>query len=194
MFFYIDGWVYTNDAYGVTGVSSKLSSYCDFSSIKSLASLSRKSRISASLHWELKQGHIKSLRSFDNLLFSHQLMSSVDSSIIGLLGIYPYYKLAALFSSVMLFRQLKKGRDGNLNGLPLPPGPKGYPLIGNLFDMPVDRPWVVFDEWRKTYGKTFIINGLSPQITGYLRRYDIPQCPWPALCNFKFIGSHHRPV
>ena len=58
----------------------------------------------------------------------------------------------------MLFRQLKKGRDGNPNGLPLPPGPKGYPLIGNIFDMPVHRPWVVYDEWRKTYGKPFTIN------------------------------------
>ena len=81
-------------------------------------------------------------------------MSSVISTTIGLLGIYPYFKLAALLFSVMLFRQLKKARDGNPNGLPLPPGPKGYPLIGNLFNMPVHRPWVVYDEWRKTYGKT----------------------------------------
>jgi hypothetical protein len=80
-------------------------------------------------------------------------MSSVFSSIIGLLGIYPYYKLAVIFFGVILFRLLKKTKDGNPNGLPLPPGPKGYPLIGNLFDMPADKPWVVYDEWRKTYGK-----------------------------------------
>ena len=98
-------------------------------------------------------------------------MSSVVSSVIGLLGIYPYFKLAALFFSVMLFRQLKKGRDRNPNGLPLPPGPKGYLLIGNLFDMPVHNSWIVYDEWRKTYGKNFIVNSptLSPQITGYFR-------------------------
>ena len=96
-------------------------------------------------------------------------MSSVISSTISLLGIYPYYKLTALLFSVVLFRQLKKGRDGNPNGLPLPPGPKGYPLIGNLFDMPVYKPWVVYDEWRKTYGKTFIINVLSTEITGHIR-------------------------
>jgi hypothetical protein len=83
-------------------------------------------------------------------------MSSLISSTIVLLGIYPYHTmLAALFFSVVLFRLLKKTKDGNPNGLPLPPGPKGYPLIGNVFDimMPTDKPWVVFDEWRKTYGK-----------------------------------------
>ena len=80
-------------------------------------------------------------------------MSPVISSGIDLLGIYPYYKLAALFFSVMLYRHLKKGKDGNPKGLPLPPGPKGYPLIGNLFDMPAHKLWVVYDEWRKIYGK-----------------------------------------
>ena len=96
-------------------------------------------------------------------------MSSIISSTIDRLGIYPYYKLAALFVSIVLFRQLKKRRDGNPNGLPLPPGPKGYPLIGNLFDMPIYKPWLVYDQWRKTYGKTFIVDGLSPQITGHFR-------------------------
>ena len=98
-------------------------------------------------------------------------MSSVNSSTFDLLGIYPYYKLAVLFFSVILFRQLlKKDRDGNPNGLPLPPGPKGYPLIGNLFDMPADKPWVVYDEWRKTYG-TFqsIVMVCSPEIIGHFR-------------------------
>ena len=85
-------------------------------------------------------------------------MSSIISSAIALLGIYPYYKLAALFFSVMHFRQLKKGRDRNPNRLPLPPGPKGYPLIGNLFDMPIHNPWVVYDDWRKTYGKNLSLH------------------------------------
>ena len=148
------------------------------------------------LVWGHESQHIKKLEklrysSFFPPAFS---MSSVNPSTIGLLGTYPYYKLAALFFSVMLFRQVKKSRDGNPKGLSLPPGPKGYPLVGNLFDMPVHRPWVAYDEWRKTYGRTFIINCLSPQITGLFRWYDIPQCSWRTLCNFKFLGSHYWPV
>ena len=86
-------------------------------------------------------------------------MPSINSSMVELLGTHPYHTFAALFFSVVLFRRLNKGRDRNPNGLPLPPGPKGYPLIGNIFDMPTEKPWVVYDEWRKTYGK-FYTNGL----------------------------------
>ncbi|KAH9049218.1 cytochrome P450 [Lactarius deliciosus] len=35
---------------------------------------------------------------------------------------------------------------------PLPPGPRGYPLIGNIFDMPSSREWETFTEWGRKYG------------------------------------------
>ncbi|KAH0578149.1 hypothetical protein H2248_004113 [Termitomyces sp. 'cryptogamus'] len=34
----------------------------------------------------------------------------------------------------------------------LPPGPKGWPVIGNLFDMPKEMTWQTFAQWGKTYG------------------------------------------
>lgn len=76
---------------------------------------------------------------------------------LGLLGTYPYHTLVALFFGCMLFRQLKKGRTSNPKGLPLPPGPKGFPLIGNIFNMPVNKPWLVYEEWCKTYGELSMI-------------------------------------
>lgn len=80
--------------------------------------------------------------------------------MIALVGTYPYHTLAALFFGYVLFSQLNKGRSDNPKGLPLPPGPKGYPLIGNLFDMPTILPWLVYQDWCKTYGKSFTINWL----------------------------------
>jgi hypothetical protein len=41
----------------------------------------------------------------------------------------------------------------------LPPGPPGYPIIGNLLDMGGAQ-WLKFTDWRKKYGQ-FIVSILS---------------------------------
>ncbi|EEB91961.1 hypothetical protein MPER_09602, partial [Moniliophthora perniciosa FA553] len=30
--------------------------------------------------------------------------------------------------------------------------PKGYPIVGNIFDLDLKRPWHTFVEWKKAYG------------------------------------------
>ncbi|TFK29251.1 cytochrome P450 [Coprinopsis marcescibilis] len=36
--------------------------------------------------------------------------------------------------------------------LRLPPGPKGFPLIGNLLDMPSEQEWLTFARWGEEWG------------------------------------------
>ncbi len=44
--------------------------------------------------------------------------------------------------------------------LPLPPGPKRLPLIGNLWSVPrtVDHPWKTYAKWASTYGDIFYLD------------------------------------
>ncbi|KAG1837953.1 cytochrome P450 [Suillus tomentosus] len=39
------------------------------------------------------------------------------------------------------------------NPAPYPPGPPGWPLIGNILDMPRVKPWLTFAEWGQKYGE-----------------------------------------
>lgn len=46
---------------------------------------------------------------------------------------------------------------------PLPPGPMGLPLIGNVLDMPAEEQWKTFAKWGETYGDLIAINILLGQ-------------------------------
>ncbi|PBL03378.1 cytochrome P450 [Armillaria gallica] len=46
----------------------------------------------------------------------------------------------------------------NRRRLPLPPGPQGFPLLGNLWDVPVEYPWVTYARWTATYGDVFYLD------------------------------------
>jgi hypothetical protein len=36
--------------------------------------------------------------------------------------------------------------------LPLPPGPRGWPIIGNLLDRPQRQEWLTYSDWGRRYG------------------------------------------
>lgn len=47
---------------------------------------------------------------------------------------------------------------------PLPPGPKGLPLIGNVLDMPKAHEWFTFSNWARRWGRWFDQSNVLPLI------------------------------
>lgn len=84
--------------------------------------------------------------------------------------------LGGMVTAVVLWNA---SRRSGFNILPLPPGPKGLPIIGNLFDIPQGRAWLIYDDWFKLYGtllhtySRLIDDMLGPIISGDLVYFKV---------------------
>ncbi|KAJ7909964.1 cytochrome P450 [Mycena leptocephala] len=47
---------------------------------------------------------------------------------------------------------------------PLPPGPPGLPIIGNALQLPLERQWVTFTDWAKTYGEIVHVSAFGQSV------------------------------
>ncbi|KAG2110835.1 cytochrome P450 [Suillus discolor] len=52
----------------------------------------------------------------------------------------------------------------NPAGLPLPPGPKPLPVVGNVLGLKIDEPWVTYTHWGATYGELVYSRLLNQEI------------------------------
>ncbi|KAK7678456.1 hypothetical protein QCA50_018516 [Cerrena zonata] len=62
---------------------------------------------------------------------------------------------AVILASTFLLQWLKKSLWPKL---PFPPGPIGYPIIGNMLDVPSVMPWKTYKDWSKVYGDVIFLN------------------------------------
>ena len=46
--------------------------------------------------------------------------------------------------------------------LPLPPGPRPFPVVGNSLNIPKVQPWKIFKEWSRIYGESQYFMSRSP--------------------------------
>ncbi|KAK5991543.1 Cytochrome P450 monooxygenase virE [Cladobotryum mycophilum] len=66
--------------------------------------------------------------------------------------------IVAILATGLLIRQIFTSKISVPKGSRLPPGPRGWLLVGNLPDIPPFHSWLKFKEWGDRYGPLFRLN------------------------------------
>ncbi|KAI0335310.1 cytochrome P450 [Cubamyces sp. BRFM 1775] len=70
---------------------------------------------------------------------------------------------AAVVLTILVLRMRRQGK-AYPRCLPLPPGPKRRPIVGNALDIPLSKQWLTFQRWAEEYGDIFSISLLGQPV------------------------------
>ena len=77
----------------------------------------------------------------------------------------PINAIDSLAISLFLYLLVKFRDRRRRKGLSYPPGPPLWPIIGNFFDIPKEKPWIAYMDMSKKYGRCNILGTTgSPQL------------------------------
>ncbi|KAL4259703.1 cytochrome P450 family protein [Pleurotus pulmonarius] len=79
----------------------------------------------------------------------HRVRSSLHPSSLPMLQFIALLVFASLLPLTAYYWRRKPK-------LPLPPGPKRYPIVGNFFNLPSKQQWIKFLQWSKEYNSDII--------------------------------------
>jgi hypothetical protein len=66
--------------------------------------------------------------------------------------VLPVALLDALAFATLVALATSFNRRRQWNQLPLPPGPRGLPIVGHFLTFPKNFVWLTFTEWGRKYG------------------------------------------
>ena len=92
-------------------------------------------------------------------LWSHIVPPHTASPVMQFLLINAVDALAISLFLYLIVNFRDRKRRG---GLYYPPGPQPWPIIGNLPDIPKDKPWIAYTDLSKKYGRRNILRTTGP--------------------------------
>ena len=80
--------------------------------------------------------------------------------VLDVVNNHPYLTLAPAVIGFVILQRLARWRSRSH----LPPGPKGFPIVGNIFDLATANVWEQFSAWGRQYGAFSLSSPPPPRI------------------------------